>query len=115
MAKFEKVSRFADVDLAMPVRKTANSAGYDLVVAQDIVIPSYKNLIGKISPCINSRTGINDDRLIFEINCEISKVIMAMEFLIMSGFDFNGKTFRTENSKAVFEQGNRLNLTIVIL
>ena len=48
MAKFEKVSRFADVDLAMPVRKTANSAGYDLVVAQDIVIPSYKNLIGKI-------------------------------------------------------------------
>ena len=38
MAKFEKVSRFADVDLAMPVRKTAHSAGYDMVVAEDIVI-----------------------------------------------------------------------------
>lgn len=38
---FEKVSRFADVDLPMPERATANSAGYDLVVAEDIVIPPY--------------------------------------------------------------------------
>ena len=50
MAKFEKVSRFADVDLAMPVRKTADSAGYDLIVAEDMIIPSYKNSIGRISP-----------------------------------------------------------------
>lgn len=38
---FEKVSKFADVDLPMPTRATANSAGYDLVVAEDIVIPPY--------------------------------------------------------------------------
>ena len=40
MARFEKVSRFADVDINLPQRKTADSAGYDMEVAEDIVIPS---------------------------------------------------------------------------
>lgn len=39
MAKFEKVSKYAD--LAMPVRKTKDSAGYDLVAAEDYIIPPY--------------------------------------------------------------------------
>ena len=39
MAKFEKVSRFAEVDINYPRRKTAESAGYDMEVAEDIVIP----------------------------------------------------------------------------
>ena len=50
MAKFEKVSRFSDIDLVMPVRKTADSAGYDLVVAEDVVVPSYKKIINKPKP-----------------------------------------------------------------
>ena len=41
MAKFEKVSRFADIDFMMPIRKTAHSAGYDMVAVEDIIIPSY--------------------------------------------------------------------------
>lgn len=41
MIKFEKVSRFADADFNLPVRKTANSAGYDFEVAEDIVIPTW--------------------------------------------------------------------------
>ena len=41
MAKFEKVKRFKDVDLPLPVRKTAQSAGYDFVVAESVVIPPY--------------------------------------------------------------------------
>lgn len=41
MAKFEKVSRFADVDIKMPVRKTKDSAGYDMVVAEDIILDSF--------------------------------------------------------------------------
>ena len=41
MVKFEKVSRFKDADIKMPARSTAKSAGYDLPVAEDIVIPSY--------------------------------------------------------------------------
>lgn len=44
MAKFEKVSRYADADLAMPVRKTEFSAGYDLVAADDYIIPSVFQL-----------------------------------------------------------------------
>lgn len=45
MAKFEKVKRFENVDLPLPVRKTAQSAGYDFVVAEDIIIPPYCELI----------------------------------------------------------------------
>ena len=41
MNKFEKVSRFADADFNLPVRKTKNSAGYDFEVAEDIIIPSF--------------------------------------------------------------------------
>ena len=48
MVKFEKVSRFADIDLPLPTRATANSAGYDFVVAEDIVIPPYDFLRTKI-------------------------------------------------------------------
>lgn len=44
MAKFEKVSKYADADLAMPVRKTALSAGYDMVAAEDYIIPSVFQL-----------------------------------------------------------------------
>ena len=40
MAKFEKVNKFIDVDINLPQRKTAASAGYDFEVAEDIVIPS---------------------------------------------------------------------------
>ena len=41
MAIFEKVSKYADANIAMPIRKTSQSAGYDLVAAEDIVVPSY--------------------------------------------------------------------------
>ena len=41
MSKFEKVLRFKEIDLPLPVRKTAQSAGYDFVVAEDIIIPPY--------------------------------------------------------------------------
>lgn len=46
--KFEKVSRFNDIDLPLPERKTAQSAGYDFVVAEDIIIPSYRKLVEKM-------------------------------------------------------------------
>ena len=83
MAKFEKVSRFADVDLAMPVRKTADSAGYDLVVAQDTVIPSYKNVIGKISPFWDY---IGTQKM-FELNqiAQLTKTFTAKPTLVSTG------------------------------
>ena len=48
MVKFEKVSRFNDIDLPLPTRATANSAGYDFVVAEDIVLPPMSFLTSKI-------------------------------------------------------------------
>lgn len=47
MIRFEKVSRFKDVDFEMPCRKTANSAGYDMVVAEDTIIPPYNELMAQ--------------------------------------------------------------------
>lgn len=46
--KFEKVSCFKDVEFAMPCRKTAQSAGYDMVVAEDVIIPSYNSLMADL-------------------------------------------------------------------
>ena len=43
MAKFEVVSKYADAGLPLPVRATANSAGYDFVVAKDIVLKPYED------------------------------------------------------------------------
>ena len=48
MAKFEKVSRFNEIDLPLPVRKTAESAGYDFVVAEDVIIPPYAEMSEKM-------------------------------------------------------------------
>ena len=48
MVKFEKVSRFNDIDLPLPTRATANSAGYDFVVAEDIVLPPMSFLTSKV-------------------------------------------------------------------
>ena len=53
MAKFEKVSRFNDIDLTMPERKTKFSAGYDFEVAEDIIIPAWKKHYDKMANNIN--------------------------------------------------------------
>ena len=44
MSKFEFVSKYADAGLSLPTRKTSASAGYDLVAAEDTIIPSIYNL-----------------------------------------------------------------------
>ena len=49
MAKFEKVSKYADVDITMPAIKTAHSAGYDMVAAEDTIIPSWLTMIKNIA------------------------------------------------------------------
>ena len=42
--KFEVISKYADADLSLPILKTKASAGYDFQVAEDIIIPAYKDL-----------------------------------------------------------------------
>ena len=51
MAIFEKVSKYADVDIAMPVRKTTDSAGYDMVAAEDYIIPSLWQMTMEAAEC----------------------------------------------------------------
>lgn len=46
--KFEKVSRFKDLDIPLPTRGTEFSAGYDFVVAEDIVLKPYDFLVNKV-------------------------------------------------------------------
>lgn len=38
MAYFEVVSKYSNSNIKLPERKTANSAGYDFEVAEDIII-----------------------------------------------------------------------------
>lgn len=47
MAIFEKVTKYESADLAMPVRKTGQSAGYDMVAAEDYVIPSLWQMVSE--------------------------------------------------------------------
>ena len=49
MAKFEWVSKYEDCGLALPVRKTEHSAGYDLAAAKDIIIPSYASQMAALT------------------------------------------------------------------
>lgn len=42
--RFELVSKFADQTDLLPTRSTFGSAGYDFIVAEDIVVPSYQKL-----------------------------------------------------------------------
>ena len=63
MARFEKVSKFADVDINLPQRKTADSAGYDMEVAEDIVVPSFFKLFAALQDEYDISTVFNLDNL----------------------------------------------------
>lgn len=45
MARFEIVSKFENDNLALPVRATKKSAGYDLQAARDTLIPPYAEIM----------------------------------------------------------------------
>ena len=46
--KFEFVEKYKDAGLELPVRKTEHSAGYDLVAAEDTIIPSMFNMMNEV-------------------------------------------------------------------
>lgn len=45
---FEPVSKYLTAELPLPVRKTEMSAGYDFVVAEDIIIYPYEKLMSTL-------------------------------------------------------------------
>lgn len=40
---FEVAKGFEDQNINLPIRKTKNSAGYDIEAAEDCIVPSFKN------------------------------------------------------------------------
>ena len=78
MAKFEKVSKFAEVDINLPVRKTVASAGYDFEVAENVIIPSYHNLMKALK-------GVIPQNMIME-NGEIAECGTHAELMKKGGF-----------------------------
>lgn len=87
MAKFEKVSRFADADIPMPTRKTAASAGYDLVVVEDIVIPSYFDLYTAMEEEYTRNGGVLSSTPTFNLNslAGITKRLKTKPTLVSTG------------------------------
>lgn len=90
MVKFQKVSRFADIDLPLPTRATADSAGYDFVVAEDIVIPPYDFLRTKIQDDLFEKERHEDfygfiDPLTLDDMASITKALKAKIPLISTG------------------------------
>lgn len=79
--RFEKVSRFADVDFAMPERKTANSAGYDMVVAEDIVIQPWSHHLTTLAKTQSAST----DSLTLEEIAALTKSTKAKPTLVSTG------------------------------
>lgn len=82
MAKFEKVSRYADIDIKMPERKTAQSAGYDMVAAEDYVIPSWFNMVQEMK---NLYPIPNDEFISMEDMAKFSKANGFKPTLVSTG------------------------------
>ena len=80
MAKFEKASKYADLDFAMPVRKTAHSAGYDMVVVEDKVILPYQTQLNYL---IGSRA--HDSVLTLSEITELTKETKVKPTLVSTG------------------------------
>lgn len=90
MAKFEKVSKFADIDIALPERKTALSAGYDMEVAEDIVIPSYHNLMQAMNSVIAQNIVFENGQIVHNIftledMSNITKTLKIKPTLVSTG------------------------------
>ena len=52
--KFEFVEKYKNSGLALPLRKTEHSAGYDLCAAEDIIIPSYHKHLSRMKALCNT-------------------------------------------------------------
>ena len=94
MIKFEKVSRFADVDIQLPERKTTDSAGYDFVVAEDIIVPSigrhFNGLLAYADPI--------DVKTLEEVE-KLTKEVAARPTLVPTGIKCHLELANTSNCR----------------
>lgn len=82
MIKFEKVSKYADADLAMPVRKTSQSAGYDMAAADEYIIPSIWNMVKDMQEIYPIK---DDEYLTTDIMAQFTKKTGFKPTLISTG------------------------------
>lgn len=94
MSKFEKISRFKNIDLPMPSRSTEKAAGYDFVVAEDIIIPSLELQYAKLPMFMSDK--------VFELQelAELTKTHKARPTLVSTGM------------KCYLEEGEYLELSV---
>ena len=85
MIKFEKVSRFADINLELPTRKTAGSAGYDFTVAADTIIPPYNQLMAEFDEEVFLQKKDPEEALTLKEVAGIAKASGAQPSLVPTG------------------------------
>ena len=105
MARFEKVSKFADVDINLPQRKTAESAGYDFEVAEDTIIPSYHKMYKAISDIVSPFVAYEDGG--------VAPRTLALEDMAKVTKTFNFKpTLVSTGMKCQLDSGTYLELSV---
>lgn len=92
MIKFEKISKYEDVDFPLPTRKTSGSAGYDFTAVEDIVIPSHylqlvKMIISKFS---------SPDFLLKLSELDVVQILMESGTMVSSMNEKQKQKFATE-------------------
>ena len=81
---FEIVSKYADAGLELPMRKTEYSAGYDLVAAEDIVVPSAMLMMEDLLKIFPVEIA-NDEFISFENMKDITKGYNYKPTLVSTG------------------------------
>lgn len=83
LIKFEKVKRFENTDIQMPKRGTKYSAGYDMYVAENIIIPSLETHTMNL---LKNSVQVSDDNIItLEQMEKITKATKAKPTLVSTG------------------------------
>lgn len=82
MIKFEKISKYADVDISLPTRATKDSAGYDFYVAEDVIILPYE--INSINLLKEDNKNPKDFYTLDEI-ADLTKTAHARPTLVSTG------------------------------
>lgn len=113
MAKFEVVSKYADAGLPLPVRATANSAGYDFVVAKETIIPSYethKKMLSELK--MSSFTQILEVLLDSKKAKEATRPLTLDEVANITGKHKNRPTLVSTGMKCKLDPGTYLELSV---
>ena len=83
LIKFEKVKRFENTDIQMPKRGTKYSAGYDMYVAENIIIPPLETHTMNL---LKNSVQVSDDNIItLEQMEKITKATRAKPTLVSTG------------------------------